>query len=142
MYHAAAGMKSVIAGPCIDNYGIGESAQGMSLSRDGRVLLLSAGLKLSVYRRLSLAGDFEPVFNMTFGVVVNFAALSSDGGFFICSCDDGLCGFKIASSGSYDRAWSVASIDGFHFEQASLSSGTDNDALVVALMNNADSTQW
>jgi hypothetical protein len=142
MFHGSSSKKSLEAGPCIENYGEGEAAQDISLSADGLVLLLSAGFKLSVFRRPSLSSAFQQTFNFTFGVVVNFAALSADGSSFVCSCDDGMCGYKADASASYSRAWSVASLDGFHFEQAALSSGGNDDALLVALMNNADSTQW
>jgi hypothetical protein len=142
MFRASAAQKSLNAGPCIDNYGEGETAQDISLSSNGLVMLLSAGFKLSVYTRASLDAAFQQTFNFTFGVVVNFAALSADGSVLVCTCDDGMCGFKVDSSGSYDRAWSVASVDGFHFEEAALSAGPDADLLLVALMNNADSNQW
>jgi hypothetical protein len=143
MFHASAGQKSLSAGPCIENYGEGETAQDISLSSDGLVLLLSAGFKLSVYRRSAIDAAFQQTFNFTFGVVVNFAALSGDGSVFVCSCDDGMCGYKVDTAGSYLRAWSVASVDGFHFEEAALSAAApDADMLLVALMNNNDSTQW
>jgi hypothetical protein len=142
MFYGSEARKSLDAGPCIENYGEGEAAQDISLSSDGLVLLLTAGFKLSVYRRASTDGAFQQTFNFTFGVVVNFAALSADGSAFVCSCDDGMCGFKIDSSGSYERSWSVAAVDGFHFEQAALSLSSDDETLLVALMNNADSTQW
>ncbi len=143
MFHASAGQKALSAGPCIDNYGEGETAQDISLSSDGLVLLLSAGFKLAVYTRPSIDAGFQQIFNFTFGVVVNFAALSGDGSVFVCSCDDGMCGYKLDASGSYARAWSVASVDGFHFEEAALSAAVpDANMLLVALMNNDDSTQW
>ena len=142
MFYASEAKKSLEAGPCIENYGEGEAAQDMSLSSDGLVLLLAAGFKLSVYKRPTIDGAFLQTFNFTFGVVVNFAALSADGSVFVCSCDDGMCGFKIDPSGSYERSWSVAPVDGFHFEQAALSASGDERTLLVALMNNADSTQW
>ena len=142
MFYGSEVKKSLEAGPCIDNYGEGEAAQDMSLSSDGLVLLLAAGFKLSVYRRASIESAFRQTFNFTFGVVVNFAALSADGSVFACSCDDGMCGYKIDPSGSYERSWSVAAVDDFHFEQAALSAASDDETLLVALMNNADSTQW
>jgi hypothetical protein len=142
MFHASGRSQTLQAGPCIDDYGEGENAQDMSLSSDGLVLLLSAGFKLAVYRRSSVSSSFQLSFNITFGVVVNFAALSSDAEMFVCSCDDGLCGYSIDATGTYTRTWSVASVDGFHFEQAELGNDSDSHMLLVALMNNEDNNQW
>ena len=141
-FYAAAGQQSLQTGPCIDDYGIGEQAEDISLSRDGLVLLLSAGFKLAVYKRPSISSAFQQVFNFTFGVVVNFVALSADGRVIVCGCDDGLCGYTWSAAGVYNRVWSVASIDGFHFENAALGAGDDTHLLAVAVMNNEDSTQW
>ncbi len=49
MFYAHASAKSLDDGPCIDNYGEGENAEDISLSKDGLVILLSAGFKLAVY---------------------------------------------------------------------------------------------
>ena len=142
MFYAVAGNNSVRDGPCLESYGEGENPEDISLSSDGLVILLTAGFKVAVHKRASIDSPFQQAFNFTFGVVVNFASLSADGRSFVCSCDDGVCSYKEDASGSYTRSWSIASVDGFHFEEAALSTGSDSDSLVVALMNNEDSTQW
>jgi hypothetical protein len=142
MYFAHAAAKVLTDGPCIDDYGIGEAAEDISLSRDGLVLLLSAGFKLAVYTRASTDSAFAQAFNFTFGVVVNFAALSADGSAFVSGCDDGMCGYKLAASGSYQRMWSVASIGDFYFEYATLGTDSSGGLLAAAVMNNQDGTQW
>ena len=63
MYYATAGQQSLQEGPCIDDYGIGEAAEDISLSRDGLVLLLSAGFKLALYAQRPLTSPPLLCFN-------------------------------------------------------------------------------
>ena len=119
------------------------SFQAMSATTDGSTIVLSAGLKLIVVRRLlDDWSKWEVILNLTSSIVFDNAILSGDGKMLAVTCESGICVYRYnTSSASYKRIYTVPPVEGLVIEKLALSTGSE-PLLVVSFDDLVESEKW